>query len=283
MPNSQPSPQNQLSRALAFWRQWSQTQLWLKGRSRRWLRAIALVCVGVLCGGLSAIALQTNGWVNSRALHPSLVCSVVAQPVRPEIPPKPTVTKDLTPLQQLWSQSILTPPLQHLGHYHYTEASPNSLVLIGSYSTQLEQRFERLHSEAALALMQMIDAARRNGIWLVPISGFRDRNRQQQLFQQQLEQTGSAQNAAKTVAPPGFSEHHTGYAIDLADGLARAADVQQSFVNTAAFEWLSQHAHEFGFELSFPNGNPQGIAYEPWHWRYISSPTAVQLFNVDSR
>ncbi len=35
---------------------------------------------------------------------------------------------------------------------------------------------------------------------------------------------------------------------------------------------------EFGFELSFPENNPQGVRYEPWHWRFVSSPEAQAIF-----
>jgi zinc D-Ala-D-Ala carboxypeptidase len=123
-----------------------------------------------------------------------------------------------------------------------------------------------------------MDAARRDGVWLVPVSGFRDFARQEMLFQIQIEQTGSPEAAARSVAPAGYSEHHTGYAVDLADGLARAMDLSLAFGNTPAFEWLARHANGFGFELSFPENNPQGVTYEPWHWRFVGSSTATQTF-----
>lgn len=167
---------------------------------------------------------------------------------------------------------------QQFGHLPYAEVSPDYLMVIGSYSTPAEQRFERMQEDAGLALLQMIDAARQDGIWIVPISGFRDYHRQKMLFQIRTEHRGTPEQAAQSVAPPGYSEHHTGMAVDLADGLARALDLSVAFGETDAFRWLSRHAHDFGFELSFPPDNPQGVQYEPWHWRFVGTPQAQRTF-----
>lgn len=166
----------------------------------------------------------------------------------------------------------------NFGHLPYPEVSPAQLIPVGSYSQGTEQRFEYLTHEAGLALMKMLDAARADGVWIVPVSAFRDVERQDLLFKLQVQRSGSRQAAARAVAPPGYSEHHTGLAVDLADGLARARDVSISFGQTAAFQWLTQHAQAFGYELSFPADNPQGVNYEPWHWRFVGSPDASQIF-----
>ncbi|MBX9797575.1 M15 family metallopeptidase, partial [Sphingomonas sp.] len=77
---------------------------------------------------------------------------------------------------------------------------------------------------------------------------------------------------ARFVGPPGYSEHATGYAIDFATRPSPGcADVNACFARTAAGRWLIQHAGEFGFELSFPAGNGQGVSYEPWHWRWVGT------------
>ncbi|RMF67288.1 MAG: D-alanyl-D-alanine carboxypeptidase family protein [Cyanobacteria bacterium J069] len=151
-------------------------------------------------------------------------------------------------------------------------------MVVASYSQDVAQRFERLHTDAGLALLKMIDAARLEGVWIVPVSGFRDYERQTRLFRLKTQQYGSTEAAARAVAPPGHSEHHTGYAVDLSDGLARAMDVSLSFGKTAAFQWLMRRAAQFGFELSFPEHNAQGVNYEPWHWRYVGTPEARRLF-----
>ncbi len=126
----------------------------------------------------------------------------------------------------------------------------------------------------------MIDAARADGVWLVLVSGFRDLYTQGALFQGRSQQYGSEEVAAKSVAPPGYSEHHTGYAVDLTDGSGQDF---RDFSETKAFQWMMIHAHEFGFELSFPQNNSQGVDYEPWHWRFIGSADAAQTFVAAKR
>lgn len=167
---------------------------------------------------------------------------------------------------------------QQFGHLPYAESPPTELMVVGSYTAANEQRFEHMEEAAGLALLEMVDAARRDGIWLVPISGFRDYERQDFLFESKVEQLGSPELAAHTVAPPGYSEHHTGMAVDLADGLARALDLSLAFGDTEAYRWLSRNANRFGYELSFPPDNPQGISYEPWHWRYVGTEGAIATF-----
>ncbi|HPF74253.1 MAG TPA: D-alanyl-D-alanine carboxypeptidase family protein, partial [Xanthomonadaceae bacterium] len=63
---------------------------------------------------------------------------------------------------------------------------------------------------------------------------------------------------------PGFSEHHSGNALDI--GTPDEPPAEESFENTAAFDWLCENAPNFGFQLSYPRNNPHGIVYEPWHW-----------------
>ena len=67
-------------------------------------------------------------------------------------------------------------------------------------------------------------------------------------------------------AAPGYSEHHTGRAIDITT--PGTQPLEPAFETTPAFEWLTGSAHEFGFRMSYPRNNRHGIAYEPWHWAW---------------
>ncbi|MEG4227736.1 M15 family metallopeptidase [Microcoleus sp. N9_B2] len=164
------------------------------------------------------------------------------------------------------------------GHFPYAEADSSRLMVIASYAQQEYQRLEQLDREAALALMKMIYAARDEGVWIIAVSGFRNIANQELLFKSQIEKRGSPEEAAKLSAPPGHSEHHTGYAIDLAEGLYPKKDITYEFENTSAYKWLTIHAKEFGFEMSFPANNAQRVSYEPWHWRFMGSPAAAEVF-----
>ena len=198
-----------------------------------------------------------------------------------ELSTSSVVQETQVPAKSSDSAKELNPPLNKsikLGHFPYSEAEQNTLMVISSYAQPPYQRYEKLHEEAALALMKLIYKARDEGIWIIPVSGFRSVSTQEKLFQSQIEKTGSETEAARISAPPGHSEHHTGYAIDLADGSNPNQDITQDFQQTRAFRWLTQHAKEFGFEMSFPLDNSQGVSYEPWHWRFIGSLQARTVF-----
>lgn len=74
------------------------------------------------------------------------------------------------------------------------------------------------------------------------------------------------QQILEVSAAPGFSEHHTGRALDLTT--PGGPVLEEPFEHTDAFAWLSESAGSFGFHLSYPRGNSHGIAYEPWHWAW---------------
>lgn len=190
----------------------------------------------------------------------------------------PIALKNTTTIQQQLTSNQLS-----YGHFPYALADANQMIIVGSYAAGKEQRFESMNSEAGKALMRMIYAARDNGIWIVPVSGFRTVEQQQKLFQDQIKRRGSPEAAAKISAPPGYSEHHTGLALDLTDGKFPRQDISLEFEKSEAYRWLTRHGKEFGFELSFPRNNPQGVSFEPWHWRYVGSPDAVAIFATARR
>lgn len=125
-------------------------------------------------------------------------------------------------------------------------------------------REAHLTAEAAAAWREMRDAATADGIELLLVSAFRGLERQAAIVSGKLARGMSLEQALEYSAYPGFSEHHTGRAIDI--GTTGTPHLEEEFESTAAFEWLRTHAGSFGFRMSYPRGNPHGIAYEPWHW-----------------
>jgi LAS superfamily LD-carboxypeptidase LdcB len=154
------------------------------------------------------------------------------------------------------------------------------LVGIGTYGTGADQREERLDHTTAEAFGKMIAAAKGDGIRLIPISGFRSLADQEKLFERQIQRQGSPSAAAQLSAPPGYSEHHTGYAVDIGDGERPTADLKFEFEQTPAYQWLTANAQRYGFELSFPKDNAQGVSFEPWHWRYVGTGRSAAVFAV---
>ncbi|MEB3887202.1 M15 family metallopeptidase [Lyngbya sp. CCY1209] len=160
-----------------------------------------------------------------------------------------------------------------LGHLPYEEAPRDALKALTADGAI------RLRPAAADAFFEMARAARNEGIYLLPLSGFRSLEDQEFLFFEVKAQRGQvASQRAEVSAPPGYSEHHTGYAIDIGDADNPATHVDVSFEQTRAFEWLQQNAPYYSFELSFPKDNPQGVSYEPWHWRYVGDRHSLETF-----
>lgn len=126
-----------------------------------------------------------------------------------------------------------------------------------------------LVSEAALAWRRMKAAAEGEGISLFIVSAFRSVERQVEIVRRKLKAGQVIEDILCVSAPPGFSEHHTGRAIDI--GTAGAADLEDVFAETPAFAWLRKQAPHFGFKLSYPKDNPQGYRYEPWHWCFVAT------------
>jgi len=126
-----------------------------------------------------------------------------------------------------------------------------------------------LIKHAARAWARMQAAASADGIVLEAISGYRSHAYQLGIFQRKLQRGLRLDEILAVNAAPGFSEHHSGAALDL--GTPGEPPVEESFEKTAAFAWLCAHAGRFGFTLSYPRDNPHGIVYEPWHWRYGAS------------
>lgn len=124
-----------------------------------------------------------------------------------------------------------------------------------------------LTPEAKDAWLDMQAAARMDGVVLTLVSTFRSVQRQAVLFEARLNAVGDIEKVLETTTAPGYSEHHTGDAIDFTTkGLD---ELSEDFADTAAFEWLEENAERFCFELSYPEDNDNGIAFEPWHWRLI--------------
>lgn len=187
----------------------------------------------------------------------------------------------ITPLQAIPSPQVKVAARvvqPSYGHLPYLEDDAARLQIVGQFVRDDYARDEFLDLETVQAFHQMAIAAKSAGVSLMPLSGFRTISVQAELFARQIERQGSKEAAARWSAPPGHSEHHTGYALDIADGQHPESDLKTSFQDTPAYQWLIANASQFSFELSFPQNNWQGVSYEPWHWRYVGSTRATQVF-----
>lgn len=129
-------------------------------------------------------------------------------------------------------------------------------------------REQFLTPPAASALHAMIAAAAADAIELQVVSAFRSVEYQSALLRNKLEKGQSMEQILRVSAAPGYSEHHSGRAVDLTT--PDFPVLEESFADSGAFAWLMEHADTFGFRLSYPRGNRHGVAYEPWHWYYAT-------------
>lgn len=116
-------------------------------------------------------------------------------------------------------------------------------------------------------------AALHDGIALSIVSAFRSIDRQAEIVRRKLDNGVALQDILAVCAPPGFSEHHTGRALDLSTPGSPVLEVE--FDQTPAFAWLTQYAKQFGYYLSYPIGNQWGYQYEPWHWCFHGAQTTA--------
>ena len=150
-------------------------------------------------------------------------------------------------------------PFQHV---------PDELVYIG---LDIYERSQQLQPIAATAWAAMRESAAENSIELLVVSAFRSPEYQVEVIQRQLSKGRTIEDILKHVAAPGFSEHHSGCAVDLTtSGFEAVAD---EFEESPAFVWLTRKAAGFGFVLSYPRHNGLGVVYEPWHWCFKGSVT----------
>jgi len=182
---------------------------------------------------------------------------------------------EFKPLSNQKNQIVRNHDHRILGHLPYDEIPKEKLVLI-------EPNIE-VHNDMRDSLLKMREEARKDGIYLVFLSGFRSINLQNEIFYSLKSiRNQEAAERARVSAPPGYSEHSTAFAIDIGDATQRETDFETEFENTQAFRWLINNAAKFHFKLSFNKDN-QYIDYEPWHWRYEGSIEALKVFENSNR
>ncbi|HOQ52558.1 MAG TPA: M15 family metallopeptidase [Micropruina sp.] len=129
-----------------------------------------------------------------------------------------------------------------------------------------------LTTQAQTALTRMIAAARAAGVTIRVRSGYRSYALQAQILASKIKEYGSETKARRYNAAPGRSEHQTGLAVDLWDGVTWGVGVRSTKVG----KWLWANAWRYGFILRYPDGKEKitGYAFEPWHYRWIGTADA---------
>ena len=125
-------------------------------------------------------------------------------------------------------------------------------------------RMQSLEPVTAEQWAAMVTAAAGDGVHLLIVSGYRSIDYQARLLRQKINAGQQLSDIRTVSAAPGYSEHHTGRAVDIATPGSRP--LTEEFEDSAAFRWLTENAAGFGFSMTYPRDNPFGFIYEPWHW-----------------
>jgi len=145
---------------------------------------------------------------------------------------------------------------------------PRDLASIG---IDIHDREQWLTPRAARAWLRMRNAAASERIDLHVVSAFRSAEYQLGIIRRKLERGIVMDEILRVSAAPGYSEHHSGRALDITT--PGYAALEETFEHSPAFAWLRREGRRFGFALSYPPGNLHGIAYEPWHWCWRAHST----------
>jgi D-alanyl-D-alanine carboxypeptidase len=147
-------------------------------------------------------------------------------------------------------------------------AQPGTLVQLPQANTFEDYRIYVTRATRD-AFVAMATAAKKDSVQLIADSGFRSPGFQQRIIKRRLEAGETFERIISMVAPPGYSQHHTGRALDLVPSEAR-------FAHTPAYAWLTAHAARFGFHETYPD-SPDGLhPWEAWHWVYVPDSAATE-------
>ncbi len=156
--------------------------------------------------------------------------------------------------------------------YHILKSNyvPDLVSLSGYGGGQMQR-------EAASHFKEMVDAAKKDGISLKNVSGYRSYNTQKYLYNNYVKRDGVAK-ADTYSARAGSSEHQTGLASDI-----NTASSSAHFEKTKEYAWLIKNSYKYGFILRYPEGKTfiTGYKYEPWHYRYVGTDVAKIIYEKD--
>lgn len=231
-------------------------------RAQTWKRWLGLLAVAAL--GVSAIAATVAG---SRGANGSF------QPMTGVMEDSGTALENGLAETPSPADRISSAHRTLLGHRAYEEAPASDLKSLTADGSI------KLRTAAADSFQAMVQAAAADGVQLVPLSGYRSIEDQEYLFFQiSADRSQTVSRRAEVSAPPGYSEHHTGYAIDIGDPNKPATHLLPEFAETEAYAWLEDNAARYSFELSFEGKEEDTVVFEPWHWRFVGDRESLETF-----
>ena len=153
---------------------------------------------------------------------------------------------------------------------------PESLVTISSTYSWGSYGSQKVTEDTFNAYMDMWEDAYENGYYLMVSSSYRTYDKQDSVYNE-YKKTGGTEYADSYAARPGFSEHQSGYTLDIFE---KTESSKKTFHTSEAYNWLKNNAHNYGFILRYPEDkeNITGYSFESWHYRYVGIDAATYIY-----
>ncbi|HET7630114.1 MAG TPA: M15 family metallopeptidase [Candidatus Saccharimonadales bacterium] len=121
-------------------------------------------------------------------------------------------------------------------------------------------------------LVKMFADAKKDGVNLSMVSGYRSYSYQKQLFNSYARRDG-IKAAEAYSARPGYSEHQTGLAADIGSADHPGCTLEDCYAKTPAGKWLAENVYKYGFIVRYTDANHAVTGYipEPWHLRFVGT------------
>lgn len=198
-----------------------------------------------------------NGW--SKVIYDGKICYISSNYLTED---KPIVRNVVDPRGDNWNLTVVNFYNEYDSTY---EPKLKKVCADYGYNIYMDER-------AADSYTKMYEAALKDGIKLVPLSGYRSYATQEKNYKNRIKlwqsrgysYSESVKKTAEVILPPGTSEHNLGLAMDI-------CCLDYDFDESKEYEWLDEHAQDYGFILRYTEENKSktGVVAEPWHWRYV--------------
>lgn len=207
---------------------------------------------------------------------------IVGKPQHTLAPAAPHVTK-----KQVTKKPASTPAAPAFNRSLYSLSDPASLWVVVNKQRPLNPadyapadlvtvgNGQQMRTQAAGALTQMLNDAKAAGYTIAAYSGYRSYTAQVSVYNREVSSYGQT-TADSESARPGYSEHQTGWAVDLGSG---GCNITDCFGSTPGGKWVTDNAYRYGFILRYPDGKEAITGYrtETWHFRYVGTELAAEM------
>ena len=211
--------------------------------------------------------LYTDRYINYKNKNPKLDITQIIKNVNMNL--------DQTPYEYKKEAKNTNTPIVLVNKYYYLTEDyvPDNLQNINRKYALSNMR---MVGEAKDAFEKLSKDAQEKDLTIIAMSTYRSYTYQVNLYNRYKKQDGE-EKADTYSGRPGHSEHQTGLAVDVYN----KEKGYTNFGTTKEYEWMMEHAHEYGFILRFPKGkeNETGYTYEAWHFRYVGIDAATYIHN----